>query len=160
MVNYNYYKRAGLGDSMLTYYFQGWRRSFDFKGRATRKEYWWFVFWDFASLLILSVFPALKYASNYSLSLEEKIPSAIFLTELCDFLYSFFLGPVFFILFILSIIPRVAIGVRRLHDIGRSGWWLFLCLVPCGVGFLVLTFWMINPSKDDPDHSKLQSDLN
>ena len=35
------------------------------------------------------------------------------------------------------LIPSIAVGVRRLHDTNRSGWWILIGLVPC-VGFIIL----------------------
>lgn len=42
------------------------------------------------------------------------------------------------------LLPALAVGARRLHDIGRSGWWQLLSLT--GIGFLVLIFWWVQPS--------------
>lgn len=44
-----------------------------------------------------------------------------------------------------TIIPSLAVGARRLHDIGRSGWWQLLGLVPV-IGWLVLIFWCAQES--------------
>ena len=41
---------------------------------------------------------------------------------------------------LISIIPGIAVSVRRLHDIGKSGWWLLLGFIPI-VGFIVLLIW-------------------
>lgn len=48
-------------------------------------------------------------------------------------------------LFALAVlIPSIAVGVRRLHDIDRTGWWYLLALVPV-IGWLVLIFFYIQP---------------
>ncbi len=44
------------------------------------------------------------------------------------------------------VLPAVAVGARRLHDIGRSGWWLLVALVPL-IGGLVLLYWTVLPSQ-------------
>lgn len=44
------------------------------------------------------------------------------------------------------VLPALAVGARRLHDIGRSGWWLLLMLVPF-IGGLFLLYWMVLPSQ-------------
>jgi uncharacterized membrane protein YhaH (DUF805 family) len=44
------------------------------------------------------------------------------------------------------LLPAVAVGARRLHDIGRSGWWLLVALVPF-VGGLVVLYWTVLPSQ-------------
>ena len=43
------------------------------------------------------------------------------------------------------LLPALAVGTRRLHDIGRSGWWQLLMLT--GIGYLVLLFWWVQPSE-------------
>lgn len=53
-----------------------------------------------------------------------------------------FLGTLFFILLLL---PNLAVSVRRLHDIGKSGWWLAISLIPV-IGPLILLYWAIQPS--------------
>ena len=42
------------------------------------------------------------------------------------------------------LLPALAVGARRLHDIGRSGWWQLLSLT--GIGTLVLIYWWVQPS--------------
>ncbi|ENX59663.1 hypothetical protein F885_02540 [Acinetobacter higginsii] len=44
------------------------------------------------------------------------------------------------IVMLITFIPNIAVSVRRLHDIGRSGWWMLIALVPI-VGILLLLFW-------------------
>ena len=42
------------------------------------------------------------------------------------------------------LLPALAVGARRLHDIGRTGWWQLLLLT--GIGFLMLLYWWVQPS--------------
>ncbi|MBR7688333.1 MULTISPECIES: DUF805 domain-containing protein [Acinetobacter] len=44
------------------------------------------------------------------------------------------------IVMLITFIPNIAVSVRRLHDIGRSGWWMLIALVPIA-GILLLLFW-------------------
>ena len=85
---------------------------FDFSGRATRQQYWMFVFY---AGLLLSI-----------------VVIAFFLSDNSSFLF-LLLG-----LFLLILIPSYAIQVRRLHDIGWSGWWALLNLIPYVGGIAVL----------------------
>lgn len=45
------------------------------------------------------------------------------------------------------LLPALAVGARRLHDIGKSGWWQLLMI--SGIGFLVLVYWWVQPTADD-----------
>ena len=47
---------------------------------------------------------------------------------------------------LLLLLPALAVGARRLHDVGRSGWWQLLTLT--GIGYLVLLYWWVQPGKD------------
>ena len=83
----------------------------DFKGRARRKEYWMFT-------LFYSIF-----------TIAAMLIDAILLEEL----------PIFETLFGLFIlIPSFAVEVRRLHDIGKSGWMMLIVLIP-----IVGAIWLI-----------------
>ena len=42
------------------------------------------------------------------------------------------------------LLPALAVGTRRLHDIGKSGWWQFIMLT--GIGLLVLIYWWVQPA--------------
>ena len=109
-----------------------WAGIFNYKGTSTRKEYW-FAFLFHAILGVLAFFGML-------------ISSAIFLLQ--DFLdASILLNIIHFILLIpavliiiylvLSIIPWIALTVRRLRDAGKSGWWTILLLF-VGIGHIIL----------------------
>jgi len=45
------------------------------------------------------------------------------------------------------LLPSLAVGARRLHDIGKSGWWQLLMI--SGIGLLVLIYWWVQPTADD-----------
>ena len=45
------------------------------------------------------------------------------------------------------LLPSLAVGARRLHDIGKNGWWQLLMV--SGIGFLVLIYWWVQPTADD-----------
>ncbi|MCJ7800157.1 MAG: DUF805 domain-containing protein [Polaromonas sp.] len=44
------------------------------------------------------------------------------------------------------LLPALAVGTRRLHDIGKSGWWQLLTLT--GIGLLLLIYWWVQPASD------------
>ena len=91
-----------------------------FEGRAHRPEYWWFVL--FGTLLQL---------------VGSTIDAGLLGFEMGG-------GPVAGIAGLAVMLPWLAVAVRRLHDIDRSGWWLLICLLPV-IGQLVLLWWFTRP---------------
>lgn len=57
---------------------------------------------------------------------------------------------------LVTLLPSIAVGARRLHDIGKSGWWQLLALIPL-IGWLVLIYWAVQPSDGDNDHGPAPS---
>ncbi len=53
------------------------------------------------------------------------------------------------------LVPNIAVGVRRLHDTGRSGWMLLLALIPL-IGSLVLIYFFVQESKEDNQYGPRQ----
>lgn len=83
-----------------------------FTGRAGRPEFWWFFLFNLIVTMVVSALDRL-----------------IFGHELLIFIAA-----------LVVVLPYMAVSVRRLHDTGRSGWWLLLGLVPL-VGTIVLLYW-------------------
>lgn len=95
-----------------------------FTGRARRKEYWYFVLFNFLIALVLGFIDGLLglHAEGSGFGVLGGLYSlAVF-------------------------VPSLAVGVRRLHDTGRSGWWLLIGFIPL-IGALVLLFFMISDSQ-------------
>ena len=101
-------------------FLQPYKKYFDFKGRATRKEYWLFT------LFFLVCYSAI------TLSIYMAKDNAIVTTILGGILFVFIFG---------SLIPSVAVAVRRLHDTNRSGWWYLLSFIPI-IGQIWLIVWL------------------
>ena len=89
----------------------------DFNGRARRKEYWMWTLYCTIILLISMVFDNL-----FGLTFE-------LLGE--DLGY----GWLYLIFGIIQFIPGLAVVVRRLHDVGKSGWYYLIILIPL-IGFI------------------------
>ena len=87
-----------------------WRRYFDFKGYSTRKEYW---VPTLVNIVIMAIFLLLIYASSSS--------KLVWLVNI--------LSGIVLIFVIAMIIPQIAVQVRRLHDINRKGFLVYLNLV-------------------------------
>ena len=98
-----------------------------FEGRAQRAEYWYYVLFS----LIISFLLAMIDGATGSFNEEAGIG---------------ILGGIYALA---VLIPSIAVGVRRLHDTNRSGWWLLLGLVPL-IGFIVLiVFFVIDSDQGD-----------
>jgi len=93
-----------------------------FVGRAGRAEFWWFALANFIASLILNL---LGRASGIFVVL--------------GLIYS--LG---------VLVPSIAVGIRRLHDTTKSGWWLLIGLVPL-VGFIVLIVFFATQGNPGPN---------
>jgi len=98
----------------------GFANYFNFSGRASRPAYWYFV-------LFLVVGGILTGALDMALFGAES------------------LGPVNGLFTLATLIPSLSVSVRRLHDIGRTGWWLLLLFIPL-IGWIVLIYWHCQPT--------------
>ena len=95
-----------------------------FGGRAQRSEYWYFF------LFYLLIFIALAIADSLLGSFNKSQGYGLLSGLFC----------------LAMAIPSLAVGVRRLHDIGRSGWWLLISLVPF-IGAIVLLLYSVRDSE-------------
>ena len=112
--------------TILNWYIQVLRdRFFAYEGRARRQEYWSFVLVNFIVIVALSIL--------------EMIPGIGFLFGIVSLLYT-----------LVILIPSVTLGIRRLHDIGWSGWWILLGLIPVvgAVALIVLHVFDSEPGSN------------
>jgi uncharacterized membrane protein YhaH (DUF805 family) len=95
-----------------------------FSGRAKRSEFWWFYLFT----VLLSWGASLVEAATIQGDMEgvQIISSIVSLAFL---------------------LPTLAAGSRRLHDIGRTSWWLLLILT--GIGIILLIVWWATDSKKE-----------
>ena len=110
----------------MNWYLEVLKKYAVFSGRARRKEYWYFVL--FSSLISIALTIIDGVTGTFS-------PEAGI--GLLGGLYG-----------LAVLIPSIAVGVRRLHDISRSGWWLFIVLIPI-IGVIVLIFFFVSDSKPE-----------
>lgn len=99
-----------------------------FNGRARRKEYWMFALVNALAILALSFWDGAVGTYDY------EIGGGLF-----SGLYS-----------LLVLLPSLAVTVRRLHDTGRSGWWLLLAFLPL-VGLVVMLVFLASDSEGGPN---------
>jgi uncharacterized membrane protein YhaH (DUF805 family) len=101
---------------------QGLRNALDFKGRASRSEFWWF-----AAFVALCEVP-LRIAVLAMTSWSAEHPAWLFAHPAFDTLTA--IVRVFYLLLLLALaVPHLAITVRRLHDVDQSGWLVIALLV-------------------------------
>ena len=103
----------------MNWYLKVFKQYLDFSGRARRKEYWMFVLFHFIALFLLML-------------IDTTIGTTVG-EEGIGFFYLVYL--------VLAIIPSIAVSVRRLHDLGKSGVWFLINFIPFigAIWFLILT---------------------
>ncbi len=96
-----------------------------FNGRSSRGAYWWSSL-VYILISVVIVIVDLMLFSSVTASLQGN-------------------GPVSILFGLATLVPSLAIGVRRLHDVGKSGWWLLITLTI--VGILLLLYWYVQPGQ-------------
>jgi len=103
--------KAAVIDALQVNYFQ-------FKGRAARPAYWWYMLAYFIVYFIISLLGADILTLIVALGL---------------------------------LLPSVGLGVRRLHDINMSGWWMLVGIIPV-VGWAIMIYWAVQPGTPGPNN--------
>lgn len=96
-----------------------------FTGRARRSEFWYFYLFYFIVYVVAAVIDAIMTSSSDD-------PTLVFKSIVC---LAFFL-------------PSLAVFMRRMHDIGKSGWWWLLGIIPI-IGTIILIVWTCKDSSAD-----------
>lgn len=93
-----------------------------FSGRARRSEFWWFFLFNLIGSAIANV-----------------IDTGV-------------IGlPILSIVWMLALLlPGISVSVRRMHDLDKSGWWIFIVLIPL-IGFLIYVYWFIQRGTEGPN---------
>ena len=92
-----------------------------FSGRAARPEYWWFVLADLIVAFLLSLVVGIVIgAAGGSSGVAQGV----------SFLYN-----------LAVLLPTIGVGIRRLHDTNRSGWWLLLNFIPIIGWIWIIVLW-------------------
>ena len=109
----------------MNYYLEVWRKYADFKGRARRAEYWYFMLFNWIAIIVLG-------------TIDNVITSSVFQQSGT---------PVSIIFYGLAVIlPSIAVTVRRLHDTNHNGWWIFIKLIPI-IGDIWLLVYLVRKSQ-------------
>ena len=93
-----------------------------FEGRARRKEYWYYVLFYFLAIFVLAI------VDQVTGTLDEEAG----------------IGLLSGLFVLATLIPTIAVTVRRLHDTGRRGWWVLLNLIPIVGGLVLIVFTVLD----------------
>ena len=103
--------------SIVDWFKKSMKNYTNLSGRARRKEFWYFVLVQIGLTVLAMILDKVVFGSESE----------------------FFNGCVALVMFV----PSITVGVRRLHDTGRSGWWLLLPVVPLIGLIMLLVFFAI-----------------
>lgn len=104
----------------MSWYLEGFKKYADFSGRSRRKEYWYFYLFNIIASFVLGF-----------------LDGMLFDAETIGFLSGLYM--------LVALIPGVAVTIRRLHDTGRSGWWLLINFIPF-IGSIIFLVFMLSDS--------------
>lgn len=104
----------------MNWYLEVLKKYAVFNGRAQRSEYWFFFLFNIIISIVLSVLDVMT--GLFDPASGVGVLSSLYMLAV--------------------LIPGIAVSVRRLHDTGRSGWWLLIALVPL-IGVIVLIVFMV-----------------
>lgn len=108
----------------MNWYLEVLKKYVVFSGRARRKEYWIFGLINLIAFIVLLLIDILIGTFDYES--EHGILSSIYV--------------------LITFLPNLAVSIRRLHDIGKSGWWVMIFLIPI-IGQIVLLIFMCTDSQ-------------
>ncbi|HSG31486.1 MAG TPA: DUF805 domain-containing protein [Thermodesulfobacteriota bacterium] len=112
----------------MNWYIEVLKKYAVFGGRARRKEYWIF------SLIHIIVCFVLTFIDSQLGLLKDEGPGVI--------------GGLYILA---TLIPNIAVSIRRVHDVGKSGWWLLILFVPF-IGGILLLYYLVKDS--DPGQNQ------
>jgi uncharacterized membrane protein YhaH (DUF805 family) len=101
----------------------GFRNYVTFSGRASRSEYWYWVLFAFIGGIVTGILDYSMFDTDFS--------------------------PLNAIFNLILFLPSLAMGIRRLHDIGRTGWWWLIAFTI--IGIIVLIVWACQKSDTGPN---------
>lgn len=101
-----------------------------FSGRARRKEYWFFALFNVIATIILAFVDSALGTFNMETGVG-------------------ILGMIYALAVLL---PAIGVAIRRLHDTGRSGWWLLLAFLPLIGAIVLIIFFVMDSSPGENEY--------
>ena len=114
----------------MNWYLEALKKYAVFNGRARRKEYWYFTLFNIIFIIALAIIDCVtgSFSAKANMGLLGGVYSLAVL------------------------IPSIAVSVRRLHDTGRSGWWLLIGLIPFIGAIVLLVFMVLDSNPGENQH--------
>jgi uncharacterized membrane protein YhaH (DUF805 family) len=106
---------------------KGFRGYVVWNARSTRSEYWWWSLFAVIVAIVASVIDTAIFSSDMTMGI----------------------GPVGGIVTLALFLPGLSVWIRRLHDTDRTGWWVWIMLIPI-LGAIVSLVFVLLPSKMGP----------
>ena len=113
-----------------------WGNYFNFSGRSTRSEYWFFMLDNILVAFVLGIIMGIGTGIDGG--------DGGVITFICSIPYYLYVIAIF--------IPSIALCIRRLHDAGKSGWWYLWCFLLsfiCGIGGILMLVFCCTDSVPD-----------
>ena len=125
------------GAIMMKEYVQAFKQYAEFSGRSRRRDYWMFILIHTIITIVVTLVAFIGIMIGILL-----VSGALWIAGVSYYGSLILL----FVYYAATLIPSLAIATRRLHDIGYSGWYLLLLLIPI-VGAIILLIFMIRGSQ-------------
>lgn len=120
----------------MKWFIKAFRQYADFSGRASRQEFWMFVLFNLLFAMAWALVAGLL-TGLLGDSFDHDSDRLIFMYKLIAIYYA------------VTTVPAMAVGVRRLHDTGRSGWWMLVSLIPFVGGIWLIVLMCLDGSAGD-----------
>jgi uncharacterized membrane protein YhaH (DUF805 family) len=118
------------GGFSMNWYLQVLKKYAVFTGRAQRAEYWWFFLFNLLITVALIFFD--MTLGTFSEDTGYGLLSGLYTLGV--------------------LLPNIGVSIRRLHDTGRSGWWLLIGLVPLIGAIVLIVFFVMDSTPGDNQH--------
>ena len=126
--------------NIITAYKSFWKKYADFSGRSRRKEYWLASAAHAIIMFVLSMLGTIIISLNITSGASANPESAFWTLYAIIIIYC-----------LAAIVPSIAMTVRRLHDIGKSGWHYFISFIPCYIGSIIMLVYTCTDSQPGPN---------
>ncbi len=122
----------------MNYLRESWKKCFCYAGRASRKEYWMTFLWYIVSVIVAGILSVILRIPVGPLYVQDALAWVAYALIILITLYV-----------IGSFLMFLALAVRRIHDIGSSGWWVLVGFIPFIGAIVIFVFTVIRGNIGD-----------